>query len=65
MFVRFNLDLRDGGFTIQDFKLEFSKKNSSIGILEYFDDVISELKNKAALEIKEFIRIPGMVLIAT
>jgi len=35
----FDLDLKDEGFTIQDFELEFTKKSSSLGILEYFDEV--------------------------
>lgn len=44
--ILFDLDLKDEGFTIQDFELEFSKKSSSLGILEYFDEYIEELKKQ-------------------
>lgn len=47
--ILFDLDLRDEGFTIQDFEIEFSKKSSSLGILEYFDDVIEELKKQGSI----------------
>ncbi len=47
--ILFDLDLKDEGFTIQDFELEFSKKSSSLGILEYFDEVIKELKKQGSI----------------
>jgi len=47
--ILFDLDLKDEGYTIQDFELEFLKKSSSLGIIEYFDEVISELKKQGSI----------------
>jgi site-specific recombinase XerD len=47
--ILFELDIEENGFTIYDFELEFSKKSNSLGIIEYFDEIIEELKKQGSI----------------
>lgn len=47
--ILYALDNKDDGYTINDFEIEFSKKSSSLGILEYFDEVIEALKKQGSI----------------
>ena len=44
--ILYALDIKDDGFTIYDFEVEFSKKSNSLGILEYFDFIVEELRKQ-------------------
>ena len=47
--ILFDLDIKDDGFTIYDFEIEFSKKSNTLGIIEYFDGIIEELKQQGSI----------------